>query len=248
MLEWSDSTMPIQIESISLSVNDGTSMQAHVARPDVTPRAGILVFQEIFGVNEHIRDVTERFARDGYLAIAPELFHRSGPGFESGYTDMAPGRAHAQATTDAGLTADITAAHAWLQSQDAILPTAAIGYCMGGRVAALASMVVPLACSAAYYGGGIAPHPFYKVNLMDRFSQVQCPILFCWGGLDGFIKPEHSHMVTEAMRAAGKPFVSAEFSDADHGFFCDARASYNANAASEAWALTLSFFANHTKA
>jgi carboxymethylenebutenolidase len=240
--------MSIQTESIPISVGDGTSMQAYVARPDGTPRAGVLVFQEIFGVNEHIRDVTERFAREGYLAVAPELFHRTGPGFESGYTDMGPGRTHAQAATDEGLTADIIAAHGWLQAQGgSSLRTAAIGYCMGGRVAVLASMVVPLACSAAYYGGGIAPHPFYKANLIDRFDKVQCPILYCWGGLDGFIKPEHVHMVTEAMRSAGKPFVSAEFSDADHGFFCNARASYNANAATEAWALTLKFFANHLK-
>lgn len=240
--------MSIQTEFITLSVGDGSSMRAYVARPEGAPRAGILVFQEIFGVNEHIRDVAERFAREGYLAVAPELFHRTGPGFESGYTDMAPGRTHAQAVTDEGLTADILAAHGWLQSSAPNLRIAAIGYCMGGRVAALASMVAPLSCSVAYYGGGIAPHPFYKVNLIDRFSEVGCPILFCWGGLDGFIKPEHVHMVTEAMRAANKPFASAEFSDADHGFFCDARASYNANAASEAWALTLAFLANHTKA
>ena len=240
--------MSIQTEFIPLPVSDETSMQAYVARPEGTPRAGILVFQEIFGVNEHMRDVTERFASHGYLAIAPELFHRTGPGFESGYTDMGPGRAHAQAVNDDGLAADIIAAHAWLISQiESQGPTAAIGYCMGGRVATLASMVVPLSCSAAYYGGGVAPHPFYKVNLIERFGEVKCPILFCWGGLDGFIKPEHVHLVTEGMRAAQKPFVSAEFSDADHGFFCDARASYNAKAASEAWALTLAFFTNHTK-
>ena len=239
--------MSISTEFVTLAVGDGTSMRAYVARPEGSPHAGILVFQEIFGINEHIRDLTERFAREGYLAVAPELFHRTGPGFESGYTDMAPGRTHAQAATDEGLTADITAAHDWIRAAGPQLPIAAIGYCMGGRVATLASMVAPLACSVAYYGGGIAPHPFYKVNLMDRFGTVRCPILFCWGGLDGFIKPEHVHMVTEGMRAANKTFVSAEFSDADHGFFCDARASYNANAASEAWALTLAFLANHAK-
>jgi carboxymethylenebutenolidase len=240
--------MSIQTEFIPLPVGDGTSMHAYVARPSENPRAALLVFQEIFGVNQHIRNVTERFAEEGYLAVAPELFHRTEPGFESGYTDMSPGRAQAQAVTDAGLTADINACCDWLHTTAPALPIAAIGYCMGGRVATLASMVAPIACSASYYGGGIAPHPFYKVNLMDRLDQARCPILFCWGGLDGFIKPEHSHMVGEAMRAAGKPFVSAEFSDADHGFFCDERATYNAHAASEAWALTLAFFANHTNA
>jgi carboxymethylenebutenolidase len=239
--------MAIQTEFANLSVGDGTSMRAYVARPEGTPRAGMIVFQEIFGINEHIRDVTERFAREGYLAVAPELFHRTGPGFESGYTDMGPGRTHAQATTDEGLTADIRAAFDWLQKAGGVkLRIASIGYCMGGRVACLSAMTVPLACAIAYYGGGIAPHPFYKVNLIDRFPEIQAPMLYCWGGLDGFIKPENVHQVTEAMRAANKPFASAEFSDADHGFFCDARASYNANAASEAWALTLAYLANHT--
>jgi carboxymethylenebutenolidase len=238
----------IQTEFVNLAVAGGLSMRAYVARPEGAPRAGIMVFQEIFGVNHHIRDLTGRFAREGYLAIAPELFHRTGPGFESGYTDIGPGRAHAQAVTDEGLTADIGAAFEWLRNAGGSkLPVASTGYCMGGRVACLSAMVVPLACAVSYYGGGIAPNAIYKVNLIGRFSEIQAPMLFCWGGLDGFIKPEHVHMVTEAMRAAHKPFVSAEFSDADHGFFCDERASYNAAAAAEAWALTLAFLANQTR-
>ena len=240
--------MSIQTEFVTLPVADGSSMRAYVARPQGTPRAGIIVFQEIFGVNSHIRDIADRFAREGYLALAPELFHRTGPGFESGYTDMGPGREHAMATTDEGMAADVRASFAWLQTAGgAGFAITAIGYCMGGRVATLAAMTVPLACSVANYGGGIAPHPFYKVNLLERFSEIQSPILFFWGGLDGFIKPESVHQVTEAMRAAGKPFASAEFSDADHGFFCDERGSYNANAATAAWALTLAYLANHTK-
>src|ERR1017187_9391205 len=160
MIEWS-TRMSITTEFVNLPVDDGTSMRAYEARPEGTPRAGLIVFQEIFGINPHIRDITERFARDGYLALAPELFHRTGPGFESGYTDMAPGRGHAQATTDAGLTAGIVAPHAWLHAAGPARKIAAIGYCMGGRVAALASFVAPFACGISYYGGGIAPHPFY---------------------------------------------------------------------------------------
>src|ERR1700684_1357125 len=81
--------MSITSEIVNLKVDDGTTMRAHVARPAGTPRAGLIVFQEIFGINPHIRDIADRFAAEGYLAIAPELFHRTGPGFESGYTDMA---------------------------------------------------------------------------------------------------------------------------------------------------------------
>jgi carboxymethylenebutenolidase len=241
--------MSISTEFVTLAVDDGTSMRAYVARPEEKPKAGLVVFQEIFGVNSHIRDVTERFGREGYLAIAPELFHRTGPGFESGYTDMALGRTHAQATTDEGLAADIRAAFDWLQEQGEgkKLPSGAVGYCMGGRVATLASMTAPFKCSISYYGGGIAPHPFYKVNLLERFGEIQCPMLFFWGGKDQFITPESVHAVTSKLRALNKTFVSVEFSEADHGFFCDQRGTYNAEASAEAWALTLAYLADHSK-
>ena len=240
--------MAITTEFVTLAVDDGTPMRAYVARPEGKPRAGLIVFQEIFGINTHIRDVTERFAREGYLAIAPELFHRSGPGFESGYTDIMPGVEHMKQMTDPGLAADIRAAFDWLQSASDTkkLPTGSIGYCMGGRTATLAAMTVPLACGISYYGGGIAPSPF-NPGLLERLKEVQAPMLFFWGGLDGMIKPEHVKMVTDGMRANNKPFSSVEFSDADHGFFCNERGSYNANAATEAWPLTLAFLKNYTE-
>jgi len=238
--------MSITSEIVNLKVDDGTTMRAHVARPAGAPRAGLIVFQEIFGINPHIRDIADRFAAEGYLSIAPELFHRSGPGFESGYTDMAQGIGHMQQLTDAGVAADIRAAFDWIQAASPAkkLPTAATGYCMGGRCSMLAAMTVPLACGISYYGGGIAPTPF-NPGLLGRLNEIQAPMLFFWGGLDGFIKPEHVKMVTDGMRAANKPFASLEFSDADHGFFCNERASYNANAASEAWSITLAYLKNY---
>jgi carboxymethylenebutenolidase len=240
--------MAIQTEFVNLSVSDGTTMRAYVARPEGAPKAGMIVFQEIFGINSHIRDVTERFAKQGYLAIAPELFHRSGPGFECGYTEAEMGEAfkHMGQATDAGLAADIKATHEWLTKASSGLPIATIGYCMGGRTSTLAAMTVPLACSVSYYGGGIAPSPF-NPGLLNRLKEVKSPVLFFWGGLDHFIQPEHVKMVTDGMRAAGKPFASVEFSDADHGFFCDQRGSYNAAAASEAWPLTLAYLEQHTQ-
>jgi carboxymethylenebutenolidase len=238
--------MSISTEFVTLSADDGSSMRAYVARPEGAPRAGLIVFQEIFGVNSHIRDVTERFAREGYLAIAPELFHRSGPGFESGYTDIMPGVGHMQQMTDAGLAADIRAAFDWLQgsTSEKKIRTAAVGFCMGGRAATVAAMTVPLACAVSYYGGGIAPSPFGP-GILDRLKDLQAPVMFYWGGLDGMIKPESVKMVADAMRAANKPFSSVEFSHADHGFFCDERASHNVNAATESWPLTLAYLKNH---
>src|SRR5665213_1852835 len=232
--------MSTQTEYATLSVADGTSMRAYISRPKATPRGGLIVFQEAFGVNSHIRDVADRFAREGYLCIAPELFHRTAPGLEAGYTDFGAVAGHMKALTDPGLEADIRATHGWLKSGSGFpdLSIGAVGYCMGGRTACLAAMTVPLACSISYYGGGIAGSPFFP-SLLDRFNEIGTPMIYFWGGLDEHIGSEQVTAVNNAMRAAKKTWINAEFSFADHGFFCDARASYNAEAAAEAWALTL---------
>jgi carboxymethylenebutenolidase len=233
------------MEQVKLAVADGTSMNAYVARPAGNPKAGLIVFQEAFGVNAHIRDVTQRFAKEGYLAIAPELFHRTAPGLEAGYTDFPAVMPHMQALTTEGLEADIKAAFDWMKTNAHGLKIGATGYCMGGRTACLAAITVPLDCSISYYGGGIGPNPMFP-NLVDRLKDLKAPMMFFWGGLDTFIPPEQSRAVTDALRAAHKPHVNVEFSFADHGFFCDARANYNKEAATEAWGLTLSFLSAHT--
>jgi len=234
----SASSRPVTTGTVSLPVGDGTTMAASVARPQSGgPWPGLLVFQEAFGVNAHIRDVARRFAAEGYVAIAPELFHRSGPGFEGSYTDFEPVRAHMGALTEAGLTADVQAAHAWLRAQADVKPgvTAAAGFCMGGRVAFLADAVLPLSAAVSFYGGGIAP------GLLHHAGALHGPILFFWGGLDQHIDAAQRRAVVDALTTAERPFLNVEISDADHGFFCDARASYNARAAGLAWDLTLAF-------
>jgi carboxymethylenebutenolidase len=236
--------MTTQTEYVTLSVADGTSMQAYISRPVSTPRGGLIVFQEAFGVNAHVRNVADRFAREGYLCISPELFHRTAPGLEAGYTDFPAVMPHMQAMTDAGLTADVRATRGWFEENGAGLSVSAVGYCMGGRTACLAAMVVPLTCSISYYGGGIAPGGMFP-SLIDRIPEIGAPMLFFWGGLDQHIGAEAVTAVNDALRAAKKTWINAEFSFADHGFFCDARASYNAEAAAEAWALTLTFLASH---
>jgi carboxymethylenebutenolidase len=234
----------LSTEYVTLSAGDGTSLRAYVAHPAEKPRAGLLVFQEAFGVNAHIRDVTERFARQGYLAISPDLFHRTAPGFESGYEDFAAVMPHLGALADPGLEADIRASFDWLPKE---LASGAVGYCMGGRAACLAALTVPLACSISYYGGGIAPNP-RNAGLLDRLKGLRTPMLFFWGGKDSHIGPEQTQAVVAALRAAKKTYVNVEFSDADHGFFCDARGSYNAAAAAQAWPLTLAFLSTHLAA
>ena len=237
----------VQTQSVTLTLSDGTTMPAYVARPTQPgSHPGMLVFQEAFGVNAHIRDITARFARAGYTAIAPALFHRTDPDLEGSYTDFAAVMPHMQALTDEGQFADIQAAYDWLKSAEGGQAPAvgSIGYCMGGRASFLADALLPLQASVSYYGGGIAPSGRFP-DLLGRAADLHAPILLVWGGKDAHLGPDQTRAVEDALRAAGKPYASITFSEADHGFFCDARASYNPDAASQVWPLTLAFFATH---
>lgn len=239
----------IQTHHVSLAVSDGTTLPAYVARPAGDgPHPGLLVFQEAFGVNAHIRDVTERFARAGYTAIAPALFHRTDPNFEGSYTDFAAAMPHMQALTDEGQSADIHAAYEWLTGEGGASAVGSIGYCMGGRTSFLADALLPLAASVSYYGGGIAPsgRPNFP-SLLAQAQDLHGPLLLVWGGLDAHLGPEQREAVEGALKLAGKSYAQITFSDADHGFFCDARASYNPRASRQAWALTLEFLAASLK-
>jgi carboxymethylenebutenolidase len=227
----------IKTERVNLTSADGTALQAYVARPQGSgARPGILVLQEAFGVNAHIRDVTERFAREGFVAIAPELFHRTAKaGFEGSYGDFAAVAPHYQALTTEGLLADMKAAHAWLSKEGGASDVSSIGFCMGGRASYIANSGLKLKAAISFYGGGIAP------GLLDLAPKMSAPILLVWGGLDKHIPPEQVVSVSKALRDAGKPYVEAVFSAADHGFHCDARPSYHAPSAAQAWALSLQF-------
>jgi carboxymethylenebutenolidase len=229
----------IVTDKVELGVADGTRMAAYVARPEGGgPHPGLLVFQEAFGVNHHIRNVSERFAAEGYVAIAPELFHRTAPpGFEGSYTDFPAVMPHARAVTTETAEFDIRSAYEWLRSNAQVKADeiSSVGFCMGGRASFIANSLVSLRGAVSFYGGGIAP------GLLDRVAKLQAPSLFIWGGLDKHITAEHRNAVTEALNAQQKTYVNVEFSRADHGFLCDERASYEPHAARQAWALTLEF-------
>jgi carboxymethylenebutenolidase len=222
---------------VALHVADGTAMNAYVARPKSgTATAGMLVFQEAFGINAYIRDVTDRFAALGFLAIAPELFHRTGPGFEGRYGDFEAVRPHISALTPDGLNADIDASYNWLREEGVDAPRiGAIGFCMGGRVAYMANARVGLGAAISFYGSGIVP------DLLPLAQAQRAPILMFWGGLDAHIPPEQYRTVADALTAAKATHEQVVFSQADHGFFCDARPSYNENASRQAWALVNAF-------
>ena len=232
--------MSSSTDRVTLRVSDGTTMNAHVARPSAGQAApGILVCQEAFGVNAHMRDVTGRLAALGFVAIAPELFHRTAPGFEGSDTDFDAVRPHMAALSVDGLNADIDAAYSWLTSQSEIdaARIAAVGFCMGGRVTYMANARVKLAAAVSFYGGGIVP------DLLPLAERQSGPILMFWGGLDAHIGPDQYRAVADALTAAKKTHEQVVFGQADHAFFNDTRRTYNPIAARQAWALLKEFFA-----
>ncbi|WP_223650431.1 dienelactone hydrolase family protein [Hymenobacter psoromatis] len=222
-----------------LNVADGTQAHAYVAQPQNQAAApGIILFQEAFGVNQHIRDVADRLAAAGYVVVAPELFHRTAePGAEFAYDNFPSVMPHYSAVTLETMTQDAQAAYDWLQSQPNVQKDkiGTIGFCLGGQVAFVANAKLPVQAGVSYYGGGLHTRT-------DLAPALHGPHLFYWGGLDEHISKDDVKTIIDAVDATGKPYVSTVISYADHGFNCDARPSYNKDAAAEAWAMTLAFF------
>ena len=228
---------------VTLPVADGTEMEAYIAFPESGNAApAMMVLQEAFGVNHHIRTIAERLCQEGYMAIAPDLFHRTAPRIEIAYTDFAAAAPYLKAVTQEGLSADLKAVYAWLQQQPAIRQDkiGSIGFCFGGRVSFVANTILPLSAAVSYYGGGLDA-------LASQAVHMQAPHLFFWGGKDTHIPPEKRDTIINAVNAAGKDYINTVISYAGHGFNCDERASYNALAAKEAWAAALAFLENRLK-
>jgi carboxymethylenebutenolidase len=186
-----------------------------------------------------MRHVTDRIAKEGYVAIAPQLFHRTAGNAEFGYGDFSMVMPHFQAITEEGLSTDIKACYDWLKGQAEVVhdKLGTIGFCLGGRVSFLANTILPFSACVSYYGGGLH-------TIADKAVDVKAPQLFFWGGLDKHILPEHVETVVNAMQKAEKPYINVVISYADHAFSCDDRPNYNADAAAEAWAMSMVFFKN----
>ncbi len=225
----------IQSDYVELAVADGSSMRAWYTRSaQPKGRPGVMLFQEAFGVNSHIRSVADRFAKAGYAVIAPELYHRAAPEFEGNYEDIAPAIALARQLKPKDLEQDVRATYDFLR-QSAGDKIACVGYCMGGRVSFVANVTAPVKAAVSYYGGGLA-------DMIRRSSDCSAPMLFFWGEQDQHIPGEQRQKVAEGMRESRHPSVQVTFSDAGHAFFNDQRPSHNAAASKLAWELTLSFF------
>jgi carboxymethylenebutenolidase len=220
-------------ERLTLTASDGHRFEAYQARPAGAPRGALVVVQEIFGVNHHIRSVTDGFAADGYLALAPALFDRVERGYETGYApaDVERGRAVRQKVGFDVMVLDVRAA------VEAVRPTGlrvgVVGYCMGGTMAWLAATRIEgVAAAVGYYGGGVA----------DAAAEPpRCPVLLHFGETDASIPPEH----WERIRTAQPAVPLHVYAGAGHGFSCDERASFHEPSHRLARERTLAFFRQH---
>lgn len=225
-------------EFITLKAADGFSCPAYVARPAGKPRGGIVVLQEIFGVNSHIQKVTERFAEQGYLAVAPATFARvkADVSLAYGESDMPAGsalKAEVMALPEPGVMQDIQAAMDYARTESGG-KVGLIGFCWGGLLTWKAACTLEgLAAAVPYYGGGM--------TTKDEIArQPKCPVMAHFGDKDHWISQE-----SVAAFGQAHPEVEVHRYAADHGFNCDQRGSYDEAAATLARQRTLAFFAAH---
>lgn len=216
-------------------------LQAYLAQPQLPGSyPGIVVLQEIFGINSHIRDVTERIAKLGYVAIAPALFERIAPGFEAGYTPDAieTGKNYAMQTKASELLSDVQTAIDYLKTETQVKKDGfgCIGFCFGGHVAYLTATLPDIKATASFYGAGIATRtPGGGAPTITLTPDIKGTIYAFFGKEDASIPQEQVDQIEAELEKYKKEHRLFRYDGADHAFFCDQRASYNQDAAADAW-------------
>src|SRR5688572_23500961 len=231
----------MQIAEVTLETADGP-MAVYQAVPDGGARRAVIVIQEAFGVNDHIQEVTRRFADAGYHAVAPAIFHRAGGG-TAPYDDFDQVLPLFEGLTDPGIVMDVEATIAHLEAAgfdgSAI---GIVGFCMGGRVTFLVALEEALGAAVGFYGGGIVRERFGQFPaLVDRVGDLQTPWLGLFGDEDSSIPVDDVERLRQELDGADVPTDIVRYAGAEHGFHCDVRPSYNAEAATDAWGRTLAW-------
>ena len=221
-------------KQFTLSASDAHKLDAYRADPAGTPKGGIVVIQEIFGVNQHIRAVCDAFAKEGYAAVAPALFDRTQRHFESGYTpaEIEKARAFIAKPDWDAMLRDTDAAIKELQP---VGPVGIVGFCMGGTIAFLAATRLSgLSAAVGYYGGRIVAYADEK---------PKCPTQLHFGEKDASI-PMTDVDIIKQKRPDCEIYV---YKDAGHGFHCDERGSFHKDSSDVAWQRTTAFLTKHMK-
>ena len=226
-------------------------MDVYEARIDGDPKGAVVVIQEAFGVNEHIRDVTRRLAAAGYHAVAPALFHRAGGGAIDDYDHvdfnemmkLFEGVKDDAVLSDVDATLDLLRSDGFADSRIGI-----VGFCFGGRVTFLVSARRALGAGVTFYGGGIVtPGHFQFPTLIDEAATLRTPWLGLFGDEDGGIPVADVERLRVAVAAAPVDTEVLRYPGAGHGFHCDVRSAYHEPSARDGWARALAWFARHLR-
>lgn len=235
--------MELRTERIAIATG-GRRMPAYVARPAAgAPRPAVIVLMEAFGLVPNLERETERIARMGYVALAPDLYHRQAPDNTAPYSDLPKAIGLMRKLDDAQFLADLRATLDHVRSTPEVgaAPIAVTGFCMGGRLSFLAACELgdAIRASAPFYGGGIGA-------LLERAERIRCPLHLFFGKLDFFIPEEEVRRIDARLRALGLDYAIDHYEGAVHGFCCEERPeSYHAAAARDAWAKLEAFLAKN---
>jgi carboxymethylenebutenolidase len=232
------------ISRVSVPAADGM-MPAVLCRPTRGgSHPGVLVLMEAFGLTPHIEDVTTRIAREGYVAMAPDLYYRDLPNNKFGYDQVNEGVTLMLRLDSSNVVADLRVALGFLKSREDVVAgkIGVTGFCMGGGFTFLTACELSseIAAAAPFYG-------IVQDEWIEAVQKITVPVYLFFGGADPFIPPARVQQIERRFRDLGKDCRVKSYPGADHGFFCHERSSYNAAAAEDAWGELTRFFAQHLR-
>jgi len=236
--------MEIRTSQVQVKTPDGV-MPAYLAEPTAPGRhPAVIVVMEAFGLNHNIEEISRRIAGEGYVALAPDVYYRW-PDNKARYDELPKAIGLMQKLDDKKIVADVGAALDFLAARPNVnaAKTGITGFCMGGRISFLVAEELParIAASAPFYGGGIA-------GLLGKADRIKAPLQLFFGDRDAFIPQDQVKAIDAKLRELKKSYKLENYAGADHGFFCNERASYNEKAASDAWTKLRAFFKQHLAA
>lgn len=234
----------VQKQNVEISTADG-QMPTHWILPEGEgPFPAVIVLMEAFGLVPHIEEVAQRLAAEGYATLAPDVYYRALPDNKVGYDELPRAIELMQQINDSAFVEDMRSAVAFLEASGKCKPGALgiTGFCMGGRLAfvSAAELADKISAAVPFYGGGIGNH-------LDQAEKISCPLLMFFADQDGFIPLEEVEKIDKALKVRGKDYRIKRYADADHGFFCNRRASYHQASAENAWEELKAFFARHLR-
>ena len=237
---------------VDIAVN-GQTMEGYLTQPNDEERhPAVIVIQEVWGVNSHIQYVTDRLPAQGYVGLAPAMYHREGRMTIGMHEEMETAFARMGACNDENIVADVKAAVAWLKEQPFVDPDriGIVGFCFGGRVSFLAACTIPeLKAASVFYGGRIlAPLGGSGPSPLEQAQHINCPVLGLFGEDDQNPTPADVAQIEAALKQHNKTYEFHMYPGCGHGFHCNARGSYRPESARDAWGKTIAWFDQHVKA